>query len=234
MPNFNRIVLFATAKNRPGFKDGDEFVREMQAMSKKFDDPIMTRCYKRAYWLRRKEFLEDLIPTESKTIALFCHGSKHWIYGIGYNRVNINLLADQLKDNCERATIILYACSCGKGKGKNYPVGSVPKKAGVAMMLSDALHKRGMKVKTIAHTTRGHATRNPNVVFIEKKNALSTDFIVKKTVVKRVSWWKGRKDKIGRKRWLIWIKMLRNDPTFRFDFPYMSIEEIHSILDNNV
>lgn len=224
----NRILLFAHTRNRPGFHDGDEFKREMYKMAKVYPLNTSIECRKKAYWLRRKMFTEAMTPAETKTIAIFCHGSKHWIYGIGYNRKLIENLALLIHANTENVKIILYACSCGKGKGNQYPIGEVPYNAGVAMMLADELAKLHIRFKIIAHTTRGHTTMNPNVVFIEKKPGS----IVKYFPVKRVTWWQGKKDPEGRKRWLKWVKMLRTDPTFRFRFPYMTVPQIHEILDD--
>jgi hypothetical protein len=227
------VYLFAHTRNRPGFRDGDEFKREMHEMQQQCFHPSkceLVECRKKNYWLRRKTFLSHLHKVEPTTIALFCHGSKHWIYGIGYNRDTIQLLAQYIKESVptyDKVHIILYACSCGKGKGNSYPVGGVPKKAGVAMMLADHLAMLDVRFKIMAHTTRGHTTRNPNCVFIE----LGGGHIIKKTVVKRVSWWQGRKNPKGRKRWLEWVKRLRTDRWWRFKFSYRDIPQIHAMLD---
>lgn len=231
-------LLFATARNsiwRKWFsgkitfkKDGDYFVREMEAMGDQWTNPTMVKCYKKAYWLRRRMFIEELKASIPRTIAIFCHGSKHWIFGIGYNRKNIKQLAQYIKNTgTEKVFIILYACSCGKGKGDRYPIGTVPKKAGVAMMLADELAKLGVNFKIIAHTTRGRATMNPYCVFITKE----LNMIFKQVVIKRVTRWQGKKDPIGRKRWLRWIEMLEENTDFRFKFPYMKQRQVVDIVD---
>ncbi len=227
-----KALLFASAHNRKGKRDGDEFVREMY----KFEHHLETEeanvkaieCYEKRYPDRRKEFLAELGQVD--TVGLFCHGSKKWIYGIGYHVWNITHLARYLKKSHDKnypMNIILYACSCGKGKGTEYPVGQVPKKAGVAMMLANELAELDSPFKITAHTTKGHTTRNPNCVFVTEKDGI----IYKETVIPRVTRWQGKTLSLGRRRWLKWIKLLRDDPTFRFEFPFLEQHHILKILD---
>lgn len=235
-------VLFATAKNsiwrklisgKVTFKkDGDEFVREMNHMISTLGDHVFysAKCYKKKYWARRIAFLKELKNAHNpNTIVLFCHGSKNRIFGIGYGLVNIDMLAQHIADNVNGSvSIILYACSCGKGKGDRYHIGEVPVKAGVAMRLGDELARLGVDFKIVAHISKGHATENPNCVYITK-NGVS---IHKQIVVERVTWWGGKKDPTGRKRWLTWVKMLKTNENFRFRFPFMSQIQIHQLLDD--
>lgn len=232
-------LLFATARNslwrkwisgKITFKkDGDYFVREMEAMGDQWVNPTMVKCYKKAYWLRRKEFLMGLKETlDPRTIAIFCHGSKNWIFGIGYNKKNIERLAQHIKDTgTKKVFIVLYACSCGRGKGDRYPIGDVPRKAGIAMMLANELAIRNVTFKIIAHTTKGRATMNPNCVFITKE----LDMIFKQIVIPRVTRWQGKKNPKGRVRWLEWIRLLRENATFRFRFPYWDQRQVEDIVD---
>lgn len=234
------ILLFATAINsrirkwvsgqRRFKRDGDEFVREMIQMKRCQEDKthFSFECYTKRPYDQRFEFKDKLEYTKPKQIALFCHGSKNWIYGIGYAKWNIHKLAQHIAAVTDNVIVILYACSCGGGRGNQYPVGKVPKKAGIAMLLADELAKRNVQFKIIAHPTRGHTTKNPNAVFIERVS----DLIVRNRIVKFVSRWRGRKDPNGRKRWLNWVDLLRNTDTFRFRFPYMTKRQIHEMLDD--
>lgn len=234
------ILLFATAINsrirkwvsggRRFKRDGDYFVKEMKLMEKYQEDKthVSYACFEKRPYDRRFDFKSKLEKNEPKQIALFCHGSKNWIYGIGYAKWNIHKLAQHIASVTDNVIVILYACSCGGGRGNQYPVGKVPKKAGIAMLLGNELAKRDVQFKIIAHTTRGDTTRNPNCVFITKE----LDVIFRQRIVKFVSRWSGRKNPEGRSRWLNWVDLLKNTDTFRFRFPYITKRQIHMMLDD--
>jgi len=104
---------------------------------------------------RSKGQLRDLVLAElwsrenrqASQLAFFCHG---WRSGIelGFTgKTGAECLAEGIKSCTDRATIILYACSTGQWFAREL-----------------AAHL-GPSFDVWSHTSRGHTTRNPQLVF---------------------------------------------------------------------
>lgn len=145
-------------------------------------------------------------------VAFFCHGTNKKIQ-LGFNIANIDLLAKAITTSCEHyVTVVLYCCLTGSGSG-------VGGDNGFADKLRDSLCINGItNCRVVAHTTAGHTTKNPYVRFFD-----------------------GMGSPVGgtggyypvpphSKMWKTWINKLRNDETFRYRMPIMSINEIYQEL----
>ncbi|MBS7615482.1 hypothetical protein KEJ18_07135 [Candidatus Bathyarchaeota archaeon] len=145
-------------------------------------------------------------------VAFFCHGTSRKIQ-LGFDLNNVSKLANAIaEDNNTDIKVILYCCLTGSGTGTGGD-------GGFADKLRDCLCCSGAtSCRVVAHTTAGHATRNPFVRFFEgmgsKTGGTGGYYPVEP------------KSKL----WQAWIKKLKEDSEFRFKFPFMAIEDIHSEL----
>lgn len=140
-------------------------------------------------------------------IALFCHGHRDSMQ-TGHKLAHVNALADVIaRASASRVVVALYACSTAK----EITIG----RGGFADALRDALSLRGKSGHVDAHTTAGHATRNPNVQrFDMGEDARETvgDWIVDPRSPE----------------WRKWVRELKGD--LRFQFPFMSTDEIRALV----
>jgi hypothetical protein len=146
-----------------------------------------------------------------RTVACFCHGSGTGIQ-FGFNRRNaIDLALAIAKVSTPDVRVALYCCNTAGGPG-------VGGDGGFADSLRDALCRAGaVQCQVDAHTTAGHTTRNP----------YARRFLGMGSAVGGVGglWIVAPRSTL----WAKWRRALR-DTSLRFDFPFLSIAEIHARL----
>jgi hypothetical protein len=170
---------------------------------------------------RRREVLELLKDgVDFDAIAFFCHG---WSNGIqaGFTRANVAQLAKALDKAWEPlgdARVVLYCCSTGAD-----PEDSPVQAAGTgdnsfADRLRDALCALGdTACRVTAHDTVAHTTMNPHALFFDGMGSPVGGAGGYYPVAP------------GSPLWPKWRKALRTTD-MRFEFPFMSIAEIHAEL----
>lgn len=168
---------------------------------------------------RRNEVLSALYGVSAQppdAVAFFCHG---WSTGIqaGFSRLHLAELAEAIW-LLDVDHVVLYCCSTGDGPHDSKYAAAGTGDDSFADKLRDALCAQGaVDCRVAAHTTAGHTTRNPNVIFFDGMGS-SVGGV-------------GGYMPVGRKSplWAKWRKALRTTD-LRFRFPFMSVAEIHSEL----
>ena len=242
-------LCIATARNSWSTKgggkwlhDGDYFVSEMTRYLHHDEvahgSDVVCKMYTSKNRLAlRSRTIEDIQDNPGfDTLALFCHGSWKWLFGTGHQIWNLSELASAIASSCyidkraqRRVTIVLYACSCGRGKwvlpwSKRRALverTSIQGQHGFAHMLSAELGARGVVVHVFAHTAKGDTTRNPLLCRV------TTDPDTRLTIT--LHYREGIKQELGKEAWTRFCALMRDDPAFRFNIPFMSMNEV---LDN--
>jgi hypothetical protein len=214
-------LVFVPRDNAPGKKDVTRaFAPEAAAFLSLHRVPPARRIVfdnSRDYLGRAKQVLDTLArvePGSLETLAFFCHGWRDGLQ-VGVHKA-LGTFADAVARRCViDATIIFYACSAGRD-GDNDKIDDTKPglgdDGGFADALRDALVARGMRPKIIAHTTDGHATRNPYVRIFDASTTKSGRWLVEP------------KSKL----WPKWVAALRGD--LRFRFPFMLDEDVREEL----
>jgi hypothetical protein len=163
---------------------------------------------------RRVDVLDGLIygPTVTpfRSVSFFCHGLARSLQA-GFDLDSVGLLAKAIRNvSVADVVVILYACSTASGLSRQSPGGD----GGFADTLRDRLVEAGARhCRVVAHSTAGHATRNPNVRFFDGPGDVGGISPVDP----------------GDDLWRRWTHALKTD--FRFDFPFMSIDAIRAYLE---
>lgn len=162
------------------------------------------------------------------SVAIFCHG---WSDGIqaGLTRRNVKDFVKLLQAHFNLAPnlhVLLYCCSTGndpeddlsEAPGTVYE--SLSQNLGegsFADTLRDELCKQGVApdCRVVAHRTAGHTTENPHVIMFDGMGSAVGGVGGYMPVTPR-----------NKKLWRTWVKFLKT--SFHFEFPYMSIDEIHA------
>jgi hypothetical protein len=239
-------LTLATAINKKGRRDGDYFCSEMfRGKSVWLKENLITtighdKLKARKAPARRaavREAIEQFGGNSHLDVfAIFGHGLWNALPAAGYNNWNVRDLAHTLSRVTQEIKIILYCCSCGRGKGQfkkpdiklpSTNIAEVPGKAGWAMRLAGALQEMGLGFEIFAHTTAGKTAKNPFLVRIYQDEDFS---IVREQVVPYVSKWQRHNDPAGRRRWVAWQDLVRNDPVFRFQFPFLNQGDIDALV----
>lgn len=247
-----KILCFATGYNKWLRRDGAEFKREMyramevwQAMGHTVSSHVYDKK-KTGVELRGETLGVLRAHDHCDMVAFFCHGGWRDLYGAGFNIWTSVLLVKALqrlfKDSDHRK-VVLYACSCGRGKKKKWYMPGGNQKH-VTMWgirgehgFAEMLHYHDQKLSGVsdhkplqvyAHQTSGHTTRNPYLV---KSNGSRTyaPWSVS-TSPWAVSRFGARKNPKGRKRWLSWIKLM-SKTNLRFTFPLKKDKQLKREVD---
>jgi len=242
-------LCIATARNSWSTKgggkwlhDGDYFVSEMTHFIRHEEvthgADVVGKMYTNKNRLAlRSRTIDDIQNNPGfDTLAFFCHGSWKWLFGTGHQIWNLSELASAIASSCyidkraqRRVTIVLYACSCGRGKwvlpwSKRRALverTSIQGQHGFAHMLSAELGARGVVAHVFAHTAKGDTTRNPLLCRV------TTDPDTRLTIT--LHYREGIKQELGKEAWTRFCALMRDDPAFRFNIPFMSMNEV---LDN--
>lgn len=224
-------LIIRGESNTPGMKDyTGAFLPESEAFKKlnkvssvvTFDNTLPFG--KRSGQVLKR--LSTLFSTEQNfdDVAIFCHG---WGDGIqaGFTRRNVKTLVAALNPNLSRrtavdenATVILYCCSTGDDPDhddtKSAPGVDVGE-GSFADAFRDELCKAGhTECRVVAHTTAGHTTRNPYAIFFEGLGSSigGVGGVIPVTPKQK-------------QLWSTWVKLLKTN--FRFEYPFMTVGEIH-------
>ena len=148
-------MVFVNANNRPGKRDGDEFLRQARTFKETWKiSPSRVRVLSKPLdkAARRSYVYSSVLEAASLSyrpseIAFFCHGTKNSLQGFGFLKRHVEPFALAMAALNPRADIHFYCCSMGK-------IG------GFAQALSGELPN----ARILAHETSGHTTRNPHKV----------------------------------------------------------------------
>lgn len=219
--NKRQIIAFHGLWNRPGRKDvthafEPECIGLLDTKGSGLDCKFSIDN-KQTYARRKKEVLKCLKiasqwATPFNAVAFFCHG---WRNGMefGFRRNDTPILAKHIVAACKDRNVLVYLYTCSTAKGPDHGAISF------ADSLRDELCKHGStRCRVMAHTRPGHTTRNPHAMFFDGYGSPIGGT--------------GGVPVVGRKSviWKKWRIKLRDDPTFRFRFPSMSIGAIHQEL----
>jgi hypothetical protein len=202
--------------NSAGKHDGDLFRSEAQAFARAHGtaDPVDLDAHGTAGWQRRGRLLQSLTHSDDSTaddvLALFCHGTAHWVQaGFRTQDNTVDLISKALTKHSHNITVALYCCSTADGDTETNEV-SAGTDGGFADRLRDGLCERGARsVHVFGHKTAGHATMNPYVVeFTGPAPAVGGQWLVGP----------------GTELWDKWRTALRGP--LRFLFPLMTREAI--------
>ena len=230
-----KIIAFAPKYNTKGRKDATgAFIPEAKRFMKYHRQPdsnlflIDNRANKRFMRNKVEKILTERKAQELDCVAFFCHGSKTKIQ-LGYDRKTIHALAIHLfYACCNKASIPLFSCDVGRDADRDrqddlqYWGGD----GGFQDLLRDELCAvyDGFGEywgATYGHSIYGHTTRNPHLRIcpgLGSPTGGAGGFYVV---------WKKPRD-----MWNAWRKLLRTD--FRFEVPFLSIQEIHRRVSDSI
>lgn len=145
------MIAIIPLHNSPGKRDADEFRREARKFIANYGGDLVTFDNRKQMPDRRRDVAEQLSDcAETNVAAFFCHGWKSGLQA-GYRISDIDELAASL-EILGIDTVCLYACLCASGP-----------RNGEGSFASQLRRAMG-PVDVWAHATRGHTTKNPDVV----------------------------------------------------------------------
>ena len=168
-----KMLAIYNGTNKKFRHDGDEFQREAFAW---------WRAQSNKDSIAMADVRDGKVRTEIRgmpnldVLAIFDHGTPRGLPRMRESYKNVKGLAETIAGVTSKITIILYACSCGRGwwwwKPKNkrnvqVMAGSYNPRDGYAVALAAELESRGVDVVVWAHLTAGHTTRNPHMVKVD-------------------------------------------------------------------
>lgn len=168
--------------------------------------------------LARLSTCEGLAPLYC--VAFFCHGYRRGIQ-LGFDNGNVARLAKAIAAVSKPdVRVPLYACDTGRDadQDRKDDLAAFGGDGGFADQLRDALCRHGcVDCVVYAHTTPGHATRNP-YVRIFPGNGSPVGGTGGSWVVAP-----------GSSLWRAWRVKLR-EGNLRYEFPFMSVADVHRYL----
>lgn len=207
-----RMLAIYNGKNKLGRHDGDEFQREAwDFYHAHMPDNFVSYVDIRDGRIRREIKFHG--GTGLDVLAIFDHGTPKGLPRMRESYKNVRGLAETIASVTDKITIILYACSCGRGwwwwKPKNkrnieVHANSYNPRDGYAVALACELTKLGVDAEVFAHLTAGHTTQNPHIVRIGLENRL-TGLIGRGR-------WVGPKDR----DWVAWVAKMKTEYRFTF------------------
>ncbi len=170
-----KMLAIYNGKNKRFRRDGDEFKREAWKWldaNQDNDLPLSSVVDVRDGRIRREI---RKMKGGLDVLAIFDHGTPRGLPRMRESYKCVAGLAKTIAGVTRKITIILYACSCGRGwwkrRWKNkadieVQVDSYSPRDGYAVALCCELSKLGVDAEIFAHLTAGHTTRNPFVVWV--------------------------------------------------------------------
>jgi hypothetical protein len=213
-----RGLVFAPRHNTPGKHDADEFQREARAFAKlhemiSIDDVVLVD--NSASLAKRTEYVLGCLEIRRSldVVAFFCHGTRRALQLCAAGSV-VRLGVCIADSGGDAVVVPLYACSAGGAPGTGAPGDG---DGSFADLLRDAISDSfaagvGRTTRVYAHTSAGHATRNPQVrLFASPAGPGGFDLV-----------------KRGTPAWSVWKRRLR-DPkdTLRLRYPLLPVEDLH-------
>lgn len=153
-------------------------------------------------------------------VAFFCHGFKSGIQ-LGFRNGDVQYLAHVLSETFginSPGIVTLYACDAARDadQDREDDLQEFGGDGGFADLLRDALCKEGkLHCRVDAHASAAHTTMNPDVRRFEGGGSLGA--VGGSYIMPR-----------GTPLWSKWVAALKTD--FRYEFPYLTTQEIHQRL----
>lgn len=224
-----RALVFVPEHNMHGKKDvTGAFLPEAEAFLEMCAEgsEIVRFDNSKGFAARRKQVLAALEERKDfDTVAFFCHG---WEKGIqaGFSKATTKALAKAILDTCgdnEEVIVPLYCCSTGEDPDDDDITAAGTGDDSFSDRLRDALCADGAtQCRVMGHTTVGHTTSNPMVLFMDGMGSEYGGVGGYPPVSPG-----------ARKMWSAWKKALRDRKggnTLRFRFPFMTVGAIHEEL----
>ncbi|MDD5307464.1 MAG: hypothetical protein PHU25_09110 [Deltaproteobacteria bacterium] len=222
-----RILIFAPRRNTGSKKDATgAFQPEAGAFAKRHGIPkrrIVLVDNAMSKPAMRKEVLAGIETAKADAegglcaLAFFCHGMGQSIQ-FGFDTGNVSRLASAIAGRKD-VIVVLYACNTAKGITTAEDLAGFGGDGGFADGLRDALCRNGaVDCQVDAHTTAGHTTMNPYVRRFEGMGSTvggAGGFYILSPTTKPL--------------WKKWRDALRST-NLRYDFPFMSVADIHAAL----
>ena len=171
-----KALAIYNSKNKRFRRDGDEFKREAHYWrGAQGDEPYPIKFADVTDGRIRKEIRK---MKGLSVLGVFDHGTPRGLPRMRESWRGVGGLARAIASVTDKITIILYACSCGRGwrwwKPRNkrdieVRAESYNPRDGYAIALCCELAKLGVKGDVWAHLTAGHTTRNPNIVRVRQR-----------------------------------------------------------------
>jgi len=225
-----RMLAIYNGTNKRFRHDGDEFAREARNWyDANMSEPVV------GLFGANPNFIVDVrdgrIRRQIKgmtrgldVLAIFDHGTPKGLPRMRESYKCAAGLAKTIAGVTDKITIILYACSCGRGwwwnknrKGDKVIDPGLPRKygsnmarwyspsVGYAIALCSELFLNNVDATVWAHLTAGHTTRNPHVVRIGLESKLTGLIERKRFVTPGTPEWKQWKaDMRGPRRFTFW------------------------------
>jgi len=226
-----RVLAFAPLLNTPGKRDATgAFQPEAKALVKlaqKGSEVVLIDNGK-TLPARRKQVLSVIAARKGKgftSVAFLCHGLRSSIQ-LGFRSLLTPQLAaavTDLTEGAEDVVVPLYCCSTGADHDGDALSAPGTGDHSFADQLRDALCAAGaVHCRVMAHTTVGHATRNPMAVFMDGMGSAQGGVGGYAPVAP------------GSATWRAWKQTLRSPAsTLRLRMPYMTPQAIHDELSRS-
>lgn len=206
-------VLFVPSRNQLRKDMTGGFYPWARAWQERHGGELVRFDLDRSQKVRQQTILAAIEFHAPETICFFTHGLRTSLPQLGFTKWNLDPLAKMIASKNTAPRVILYACSSGSGPG---PEGD----GGFADTLRDALCKHGAtNCQVDAHTTAGRADANPYVRRFEglgnPEGGTGGYWLVAP----------------GDPEWKKWrLALAESDSVMRWDFPFLTREEILSKL----
>ncbi len=229
------IIVFAPDHDKPGKADAREFKKEARRFMAHHSIPeenLYIINNKRTKIQMRQDVLKHIknFPNDIDSYMFSCHGFKSG-FQFGFRIKHIPQLIRAMAkrfvyvpgvhDDSLYPLVSFYACDMARNldRDRKNDLDKFGGDGGFADEFRDELCRQGfIYCRVMAHTSAGHAFRNPNARFFEgmgsPEGGTGGFYVVH------------RKD--GNGLWKKWVAALKTD--FRFDFPYMSVPAIYQHL----
>jgi len=223
-----RVLAFTPQFNTPGKRDvTGAFLPEARAFVRlaQKGSELVAIDNRKAVPARRKQVLAAIEARSGKgftSVAFFCHGLRSSIQ-LGFRSLLAPQLAaavTHLTEGAEDVVVPLYCCSTGADHDGDALGAPGTGDHSFADRLRDALCAAGAPhCRVTAHSTVGHTTMNPMVVFMDGMGSIHGGVGGYAPVAP------------GSAHWPAWKRTLRlASSTLRLRMPYMTPEAIHAEL----
>ena len=225
-----KMLVIYNGTNKRLRRDGDEFKREAKAWAEAQETrPLDPNATVNPLPPQLVDVRDGRIRAEIRqmtngldVLAIFDHGTPKGLPRLRESYRNVKGLAKTIANVTNKITIILYACSCGKGwwwnkfrwlrwrkNKRDFVIHSdtLSPREGYAAVLAAELGKLGVMADVYAHLTWGHCCRLPHVAWImNRKNHNNTCLIERERLVTpgTPEWKKWKADMKGPKRFTFW------------------------------
>lgn len=226
-----KMLAIYNSTNKKFRRDGDEFAREARKWagtqlpnSGSVPHVVDVQDGRVRAEIRKMKLAPGVNGLD--VLAIFDHGTPRGLPRMRESLGNVKGLAETIAGVTKKITVVLFSCSCGRGwwgrfgfrwmnkrnkRDMKTPADSYSPRDGYAVALCCELAKLGVNAEVWAHLTKGHTTRNPHVVEIDRLVFIGeTDAEAKLTV------YRGRFRAPGNFGWKQWKRDLKGPLRFTF------------------